>query len=124
MLTDDGRDCVLDYAGRVQDYLDQQNKGVMSGTYIGNNSGNVAVGSTNFTQNVITGLDTSKVLEFAAAVRQALPVLGLAEDEQSALVRGVEDLADLDRQVLGGAVAEQVGRRGDRAGQPGRRAWI
>ena len=50
--------------GSVQEYLDRQNKRVVSGTYRGKNSGNVAVGSANFTQNVTTGLDTSKVLEF------------------------------------------------------------
>jgi hypothetical protein len=54
-------------------------------TYIANNSGNVAVSSEHFSQNVTTGIDTTKLLEFAAAVSQALPVLGLAHDQQSEL---------------------------------------
>lgn len=83
-LTDDGRDCVLDFEGRISSYLNQRNGGSVN-TYIGNNSGNVAVGGKNFTQNVTTGLDTTKLLEFAEAVSQALPVLGLTHDQQSEL---------------------------------------
>ena len=83
-LTDEGRDCVLEFSGSTSDYLNRRNGGSVN-TYIGNNSGNVAVGSENFTQNVTTGLDTTKVLDFAAAVSQALPVLGLAHDQQSEL---------------------------------------
>ena len=83
-LTDDGRDCVLDFSGSTSDYLNRQ-KGGSVNTYIGNNSGNVAVGSENLTQNVTTGLDTTKLLEFAAAVGQALTVLGLTCDQQSEL---------------------------------------
>lgn len=82
-LTDDGRDCLLDFGGSISDYLRRNRRSV--NTYIGNNSGNVAVGSENFTQNVTTGLDTTKLLEFAAAVSQALPVLGLNHDHQSEL---------------------------------------
>jgi hypothetical protein len=94
MLTDNGRDCVLDYDGRAADYLDRLSRGTMNTTYIGSNSGNVAVGSENVTQNVTTGLDTSKLLELAAAVTQALPVLGLTPDQHSELKGYAVELHD------------------------------
>jgi hypothetical protein len=53
-LTDDGRDCVLDFGGNIADYLNRHSGGSVN-TYIGSNSGNVAVGSKHFTQNVTTG---------------------------------------------------------------------
>lgn len=81
-LTDDGRDCVLEFGGSVSGYLGRHDRGSVH-TYIGTNSGNVAVSSEHFTQNVTTGLDTSKLLELAAAISQALPVLGLTPDQHS-----------------------------------------
>ncbi len=80
-LTDDGRDCVLEFSGSALDYLNRRHGGSVN-TYIGHNSGNIAVDSENFAQNITTGLDKTKVLEFAAAVSQALPVLGLAHDQR------------------------------------------
>ncbi|HWG63398.1 MAG TPA: hypothetical protein VG253_17010 [Streptosporangiaceae bacterium] len=93
MLTDDGHDCVLEFGGNVSDYLGRRNTGPVS-TYIANNSGNVAVASAHFAQNVTTGLDASKLIELAAAVRQALPVLGLPPDQHSALEGHAEELHD------------------------------
>jgi hypothetical protein len=94
MLTDNGRDCVLDYGGRVADYFGRLNGGTVNTTYIGSNSGNVAVGSEYVKQNVTTGLDTSKLLELAAAVSQALPVLGLTPDQHSRLEGYAMELHD------------------------------
>jgi hypothetical protein len=63
-----------------------QQGGIMNNnTYIADNAGNIAVGSEHFTQNATSGLDTGKLLELAAAIRQALPVLGLAPDQYADL---------------------------------------
>ncbi len=94
MLTDDGRDCVLESGGDVAHYLGRQNGGTMNNTYIGSNSGNVAVGSKRFAQNVTSGLDTSRLIDLAAAVRQALPVFGLSQDQYSVLEGYADELHD------------------------------
>ena len=78
----------------MADYLRRQNGGTMNNTYIGNNSGNIAVASQHFAQNVTSGLDTSKLIDLAAAVRQALPVFGLSEDQYSVLEGYVDELHD------------------------------
>jgi hypothetical protein len=93
-LTADGRTCVTDFGGNVSEYLNAQNRGgsTTNNTFNVNGGGNnFAVGDHN-TQNMTTGLDTTKVLEFARFVAEAVPALGLPADQQGALQAQVEEL--------------------------------
>jgi hypothetical protein len=93
-LTAAGRTCVTDFGGNVSEYLNAQHGGGSTTTNTFNMHGggnNVAVGDHN-TQHMTTGLDTTKVLEFAQFVVEAMPAFGLPADQQGALQAQVDEL--------------------------------
>jgi hypothetical protein len=92
-LTANGRDCVVDFGGNVPDYLNRSPRGGHT-THIKmtGSTGNITVASENVVQNVSTGLDTTKLLDFAGFVRQTLPTLGLPADQQQTLDAQAEEL--------------------------------
>jgi hypothetical protein len=92
-LTANGRDCVVDFGGNVSDYLNRsQRSGHTTHIMMTDSTGNITVASENVVQNVNTGLDTTKLLDFAGFVRQTLPTLGLSADQQQALDAQAKEL--------------------------------
>ena len=93
-LTHAGRTCITDFGGNVSDYLNPAHRGgntTNNHVNVSGASNNIALGDHN-TQTMTTGLDTAKVLEFAQFVSQAMPALGLPDDQQDALETQVQEL--------------------------------
>lgn len=85
-LTGSGRDCVIDFGGNVSDYLNRgRSGGNTTNITMTDSAGNITVASENVVQNVNSGLDTTKLLDFAGFVRQTLPTLGLPTNQQDTL---------------------------------------
>lgn len=83
-LTADGNDCITEHGGSVSDHVRSRNSGA---TYhFADNSGAISVNSSNVTQTVSHGVDTTALTKFAEAAAQMLPVLdGIPEDERDEL---------------------------------------
>ncbi|MFF5802535.1 hypothetical protein [Streptomyces sp. NPDC012746] len=92
-ITAAGTHCVL-AGGTVNDYLSRRPTG--GDTYnINNSQGFVAGSQQNVVQHNNTGLDVSKLAEFAQLVRQFGPNLGASEEEQSRLIVDAEVLEEV-----------------------------
>jgi hypothetical protein len=92
-LTHAGQDCVIDFGGNVSDFVSRHSGGsTTNNVTMTNSTGNIVVASDNVQQNLETGVDTRKLLEFAGFVRQVAPTLGLPEDEQAKLDADATDL--------------------------------
>lgn len=90
-ITAAGVDFVLS-GGSVSDQRSQPTAG---DTYnITDSQGFVAGSQTNVTQNNTFGIDPSKLHEFAAAVKQLAPSLGLSEPETAAVIEDAEVLSE------------------------------
>jgi hypothetical protein len=92
-LTVDGRSCVIDYESDVSEYLKRQQGGSTNITMT-NVQGQTVIASDNVTQTMTTGVDVSKLLDFAGFVRQVAPTLGLDEADQADLRNQAEQLHD------------------------------
>lgn len=82
-ITPHGVSCAL-AGGSVQDHINQPNPGDNITFHIGENTGNIAANSRDFTMNATTnkdGVDPAAVVMLARALRQAAPVLDLPEDD-------------------------------------------
>ncbi|WP_327595256.1 hypothetical protein [Streptomyces chartreusis] len=82
-ITPQGVSCAL-AGGSVQDHINQQSPGDNITFHIGENTGNIAANSRDFTMNATTnkdGIDPAAVVMLARALRQAAPVLDLPEDD-------------------------------------------
>jgi hypothetical protein len=92
-LTATGIDCVMDFGGKVSDYINRNAGGrTTNNITMTSSTGNIVVASENVVQNVEAGIDTRKLLEFAGFVRQVLPTLNLATDQQTELDSSAADL--------------------------------
>ncbi|RKT51877.1 hypothetical protein [Saccharothrix australiensis] len=94
-LTAEGRDCLIHFEGDVNQYLNRSVRpGITNNTTITmtDSIGNITNASAHVVQNANAGLDTTKVLEFAGALRQSLPILGLDEDVQQVANAQAEEL--------------------------------
>ncbi|MDG9695404.1 hypothetical protein QC281_35650 [Streptomyces sp. DH17] len=86
-ITAEGQDCVEHYDGDVSAY-ERRNSSGNTTFNIGENTGNIAANSRNFTMNATTskdGIDPAAVVMLARALRQAAPVLDLPEDDAQEL---------------------------------------
>ncbi len=86
-ITAEGQDCVEHYDGDVSAY-ERRNSSGNTTFNIGENTGNIAANSRDFTMNATTskdGIDPAAVVMLARALRQAAPVLGLPEDDAQEL---------------------------------------
>ncbi|WP_171117021.1 MULTISPECIES: hypothetical protein [unclassified Streptomyces] len=81
-ITAEGEDCVDSYQGDIGAY-ERRNTGGNTTFHIGQNTGNIAANSRDFTLNATThsGVDLAQVVMAARALRQAVPILGLPEDD-------------------------------------------
>ncbi|TKA03145.1 hypothetical protein [Actinacidiphila oryziradicis] len=81
-ITAEGEDCVDNYQGDIGAY-ERRNTGGNTTIHIGQNTGNIAANSRDFTLNATThsGVDLAQVVMAARALRQAVPILGLPEDD-------------------------------------------
>ncbi|MFC4469294.1 hypothetical protein ACFPH6_33080 [Streptomyces xiangluensis] len=81
-ITAEGEDCVDNYQGDIGAY-ERRNTGGTTNIHIGHNNGNIAANSRNFTLNATThhGIDLAQVVMAARALRQAVPILDLPEDD-------------------------------------------
>ncbi|MFF5728237.1 hypothetical protein [[Kitasatospora] papulosa] len=82
-ITTKGQDCVEHFEGDVSAYERRNNSGNTTFN-IGENTGNIAANSRDFTMNATTnkdGIDPAKVVMLARALRQAAPSLELPEDD-------------------------------------------
>ncbi|WP_406486619.1 hypothetical protein [Streptomyces sp. NBC_01563] len=82
-ITPQGVSCAL-AGGNVQDHTNQQRPGDNVTFNIGENTGNIAANSRDFTMNATTnkdGVDPAAVVMLARALRQAAPALELPEDD-------------------------------------------
>lgn len=115
-LTNNGQDCI-DQGGDVAEYLRDQRR---TGTSITNNfsagainsSGAIAVGSSDFTQNVTANIDPTAMAAFVQMLQQELPNLQLGADRETAARTALDEV---QREVAlpdpdGGRVTEQLGR--------------
>ncbi|MBT3155624.1 hypothetical protein HTV45_33135 [Streptomyces sp. CHD11] len=70
------------YQGDIGAY-ERRNTGGNTTFHIGQNTGNIAANSRDFTLNATThsGVDLAQVVMAARALRQAVPILGLPEDD-------------------------------------------
>jgi hypothetical protein len=99
LLTAAGQDCVMDFGGNVSDYVNRQHGSSTTNVTMTNSTGNIVVASENVKQNIKTGLDTRRLLEFAGFVRQVLPTLGLADDDQAELDADADELHQAAEQL-------------------------
>ncbi|MFB4296298.1 hypothetical protein [Actinomadura sp. NTSP31] len=92
--TAEGDDCAEHYGGDVSEYERRHDQASGPVFHIGNNSGNIAANSRDFTMNASTvnGVDPAAIVMFARAVRQAAPVLGLPETEAEELLETADRL--------------------------------
>ncbi|MGW1364709.1 hypothetical protein ACWCQP_45805 [Streptomyces chartreusis] len=82
-ITTEGQDCVEHYDGDISAY-ERRNTGGNTTFNIGENTGNIAANSREFTMNATThkdGIDPAAVVMLARALRQAAPILELPEDD-------------------------------------------
>jgi hypothetical protein len=82
-ITPQGASCAL-AGGSVQDHVNQPKPGDNITFHIGENTGNIAANSRDFTMNATTnkdGIDPAAVVMLARALRQAAPILDLPEDD-------------------------------------------
>lgn len=98
-ISAEGRDCLIHFEGDVNQYLNRSARPSAQHTThntttitMADSVGNITNASSHVMQNAISGLDTTKVLEFAGAVRQTLPVLGLDDDAQRTVDGQAEEL--------------------------------
>ncbi|MER6162022.1 hypothetical protein ABT147_42110 [Streptomyces sp. NPDC001868] len=82
-ITAEGQDCVEHFDGDVSAY--ERRNSIGNTTFnIGENTGNIAANSRDFTMNATTnkdGIDPAAVVMLARALRQAAPALELPEDD-------------------------------------------
>ncbi|NEA86658.1 hypothetical protein G3I38_17980 [Streptomyces sp. SID7958] len=82
-ITAEGQDCVEHFEGDVSAY-ERRNSSGNTTFNIGENMGNIAANSRDFTMNATTskdGVDPAAVVMLARALRQAAPALELPEDD-------------------------------------------
>ncbi|MEU3188382.1 hypothetical protein ABZ707_29940 [Streptomyces sp. NPDC006923] len=82
-ITAEGQDCVEHFEGDVSAY-ERRKSGGNTTFNIGENTGNIAANSRDFTMNATTnkdGIDPAAVVMLARALRQAAPALELQEDD-------------------------------------------
>ncbi|MGC3003434.1 hypothetical protein ACPF8X_34940 [Streptomyces sp. G35A] len=82
-ITAEGQDCVEHFEGDVSAY-ERRNSSGNTTFNIGENTGNIAANSRDFTMNATTskdGIDPAAVVMLARALRQAAPALELPEDD-------------------------------------------
>jgi hypothetical protein len=81
-ITAEGEDCVDNYRGDIGAY-ERRNTGGNTTWNIGQNNGPIATHSRDFTLNATTniGVDLAQVVMAARALGQAVPTLGLPEDD-------------------------------------------
>ncbi|MET8934429.1 hypothetical protein ABZX42_36475 [Streptomyces sp. NPDC004611] len=82
-ITPRGVSCAL-AGGSVQDHISQPKPGDNITFHIGENTGNIAANSRDFTMNATSnkdGIDLAAVVMLARALRQAAPILELPEDD-------------------------------------------
>lgn len=96
-ITTDGQDCLVDFGGNVSEYLSRgqrpnQTTNTTNNVAMTGSTGKITVASDNVVQNVNSGLDTTKLLDFAGFVRQSIPVIGVDGEEQEALGTQSEEL--------------------------------
>jgi hypothetical protein len=92
-LTPKGRDCV-ESGGDVADYLRQKNDRATTITFNGPVSGNVSWDSNHVTQTAsTTGLAGDEIGLLVRAIAEAIPALGLP-DEQASAVRNTVDVIE------------------------------
>lgn len=101
-LTADGYDCVTDYEGNVSDYLSRHKVQGATNIHMSGIQGNTVIGNSNIVQNA-SGLDASKLLDFAKFVRQVAPTLDLEEEQQ-------RNLKDQANQLVEAAAAPEPER--------------
>ncbi|WP_217144760.1 hypothetical protein [Streptomyces sp. AC627_RSS907] len=88
-ITAEGQDCVEHYDGDVSAY-ERRNSSGNTTFNIGENTGNIAANSRDFTMNATTskdGIDPAAVVMLARALRQAVPVLDLPQDDAAELTQ-------------------------------------
>ncbi|MGW2124628.1 hypothetical protein [Streptomyces sp. NPDC001758] len=87
-ITAEGEDCVDNYQGDIGAY-ERRNTGRNTTIHIGQNTGNIAANSRDFTLNATThsGVDLAQVVMAARALRQAVPILGLPEDDAAEITQ-------------------------------------
>lgn len=82
-ITAEGQDCVEHFDGDMSAY--ERRNGTGNTTFnIGENTGNIAANSRDFTMNATTnrdGIDPAAVVMLARALRQAAPALELPEED-------------------------------------------
>ncbi|MEV6537263.1 hypothetical protein AB0M86_48395, partial [Streptomyces sp. NPDC051639] len=82
-ITTEGMDCVEHYDSDISAY-ERRNSSGNTTINIGENTGNIAANSRDFTMNATTnqdGIDPAAVVMLARALRQAAPILELPEDD-------------------------------------------
>ncbi|WP_306191462.1 hypothetical protein [Streptomyces sp. MK5] len=82
-ITAEGQDCVEHFEGDVSTY-ERRNSSGNTTFNIGENTGNIAANSRDFTMNAMSnkdGIDPAAVVMLARALRQAAPALELPEDD-------------------------------------------
>ncbi|MFI8348252.1 hypothetical protein [Streptomyces sp. NPDC085596] len=82
-ITAEGQDCVEHFDGDVSAY-ERRNSAGNTTFNIGENTGNIAANSRDFTMNATThkdGIDPAAVVMLARALRQAAPALELPEED-------------------------------------------
>ncbi|MGW3852881.1 hypothetical protein [Streptomyces fagopyri] len=82
-ITSEGLDCVEHYDGDISAY-ERRNSTGNTTFNIGENTGNIAANSRDFTMNATTnkdGIDPAAVVMLARALRQAAPALDLPEED-------------------------------------------
>ncbi|WP_331725461.1 hypothetical protein OG596_37970 (plasmid) [Streptomyces sp. NBC_01102] len=82
-ITAEGQDCVEHFEGDVSAY-ERRNSSGNTTFNIGENTGNIAANSRDFTMNATTnkdGIDPAAIVMLARALRQAAPALELPEEE-------------------------------------------
>lgn len=82
-ITAEGQDCVEHFEGDVSAY-ERRNRSGNTTFNIGENTGNIAANSRDFTMNATTnkdGIDPAAVVMLARALRQAAPTLELPEED-------------------------------------------
>lgn len=87
-ITAEGEDCVDNYQGDIGAY-ERRSTGGNTTFHIGQNTGNIAANSRDFTLNATThsGVDLAQVVMAARALRQAVPILGLPEDDAAEITQ-------------------------------------
>ncbi|MDB4872663.1 MAG: hypothetical protein JWL97_3667, partial [Gemmatimonadales bacterium] len=90
--TPDGDDCVEHYEADVSAYQRRGDRDTGTTINIGTNTGNVAANSRDFklTATTSTGLNAEGIVLIARAMRQAVEVLGLNEEDATELVAAAD----------------------------------